>query len=195
MRIELAVYEAMVAKNLGLARNRANRAVSRRDQVSSKLSHDVDIRGAVGELIFCKAANVWPDLDVIHDELGGAVPLADCVLPNGVRVDVKCVSQSWYDLLVSPYTLNRVETGVDVFAMVCLDVYDPDKPLFAGAVVGWASWQDVAAADKRSLQHSIVHSVPQGQLHPLSDLLAMTSQQVVAARQRKGGSLWSLCAV
>ena len=100
-----------VAKN----RNGNNRHFNKANlKISSEDAATVDLEGMCGEIAFCKLFNVYPDLDTNREP---PHPLHDCILSNGMRVDVKTTKYENGKLLVDARK-GRKTDGVDFYALM-----------------------------------------------------------------------------
>lgn len=75
----------------------------------------IDLEGMGGEIAFCKLFNVYPDMDI---DSAPPHPLHDCVLPDGMRVDVKTTRHQAGKLLVDARKIGRKIDGVDLYALM-----------------------------------------------------------------------------
>jgi len=75
----------------------------------------IDLEGMAGEIAFCKLFNVYPDMDI---DCAPPHPSHDCVLPDGMRVDVKTTKHRAGKLLVDARRCGRKADGVDLYALM-----------------------------------------------------------------------------
>jgi len=109
MIVTLNEAEQRLASFIGNARHLASRESGIKDLRRGDKSADlIDKGGAAAEIAFCKAFNIYPDLDI------GEKKIADCTLSSGHTVDVKWTSRQNGMLITVPW--KRAE--VDIFALV-----------------------------------------------------------------------------
>ena len=102
MNVKLNKLEARLAEYIGKARYSMNRATGTADQkVGPQSAEFTDVNSAGGEIAFCKAFNLYPDLQ--FDER----PDFDATLPSGARVDVKTTHRERGRLLVVPWKARK----------------------------------------------------------------------------------------
>lgn len=153
MLVVLDPGEMAVAQTLATLRHSVNTAAGvtdkRRD--TTRDPNTTELMGVVGELAFCKAYNVWPDLSVVPRSGGH-----DAVL-HGKTWDIKAVAKSHHRLLAHP---DKNLTDVDRYGLAVV----------TDAVVELVGW---APADKllhpstvTDLGHGPVHALRPDQLQP-----------------------------
>jgi hypothetical protein len=109
MNVHLNLAEQKLAAYIGKARYQRSRQDGLRNMKVSDIADDkIDREGAAAEIAFCKAMNIYPDLDV------GERKAADCTLPSGHTVDVKSTWRENGMLLAVPW--KKME--VDIFVLV-----------------------------------------------------------------------------
>lgn len=153
MRVSLNECEQRLAKFLGKARRSANRSAGTTDRkVSPEDGEVVDLEGIAGELAFCKACNVWPDMTL--DER----PAFDCVV-GGLTVDVKSTMYATGRLLV---TMDKAAYPAQYYALVT--GMFPGAYTVRGVVAASAVFKPERIMD---LGYGPAYAVPQEDLTPL----------------------------
>lgn len=110
MQIQLSKFEIRTAKALGKSRTLANQVMGVTEQkVGPQDGAEITIQGTGAEIAFCKAQNIYPDL---QDEDWSDV---DCVLPCGATVDIKHTERENGQLLVRP---NKIAKQCDLYVLV-----------------------------------------------------------------------------
>src|SRR5262249_28681277 len=132
-------------------------------------AHDItDLNGFGGELAFCKAFNLYPDLDIVA---GGGEDLADAELPDGRRVDVKTSDHPAANLVA-----RKIQDGIDIFVLVRGKLPDYE-------IIGWAERGELAAAPKRYLGHGPTHFLAAATLRPIEELVRSCGVSKVRVRK------------
>ena len=151
MIITLNEAEQRLAKFIATGRTNAARSNHITDRkMGSQSNEQTDLEGIAAEIAFCKMHNVYPDLNI------NARPAADCVLPNGLSVDVKATRYDTGRLLA----VRWKKTNVDMFALM---VGEFPSYRYAGAMAAVELLRDERlrdfghglgyAADQSELQH------------------------------------------
>jgi hypothetical protein len=113
--VSLSYAERKLAHFLAKHRNGNNRHFNVVNlKISAESAATVDLEGMCGEIGFCKLFNVYPDMDV--DRMPPH-PLHDCILSNGMRVDVKTTKYENGKLLVDARKGKKTD-GVDLYALM-----------------------------------------------------------------------------
>lgn len=113
--VSLSYAERKLAHFLAKHRNGNNRSFNKVNlKISSEDAHTVDLEGMCGEIAFCKLFNLYPDLDTEREP---PHPLYDCVLSNGMRVDVKTTKYENGKLLVDARKGKKTD-GVDFYVLM-----------------------------------------------------------------------------
>ena len=150
MRVTLNEAEQRLAKFLGRARRSANRSAGTTDRKVSPADGElVDLEGIAGELAFCKACNVWPDMTLDQR------PTFDCTV-GGFSVDVKATQYANGRLLV---TMDKIEYPPQYYALVT-GVF-PGPYTVRGVVAASAVFKPERIVD---LGYGPAYAVPQDQL-------------------------------
>lgn len=119
--------------------------------------YQIDINGFGAEVAFCKIANVYPDFTT-HIRSGGE----DCILSNGIKVDVKWTSLDPPRLLVKQYMKQKGDVGVYVLMI-------GEYPKYS--VVGFASDDEVFNAPITNYGYGDNYTIEAKDLRPLEFLL------------------------
>ena len=96
-------------------------------------------RGFGAEVAFAKLLNTYPDLTT-EPRVGGH----DCVLPSGVRVDVKAVTRRT-DHLIVPLKKSRDVNLVDAYALMLCETWDhTEQDIHTDyTFVGWCLYHEI----------------------------------------------------
>ena len=150
MVITLNEAEQRLAKFLAKARYENARSKHIHDKKIGPQSGELtDLEGIAGELAFCRLMNVYPDLQT--DEILSY----DCLLLNGLRVDVKTTKYRNGKILAAGW---KDKNAVDVYALM---VGEFPNYRFAGMI----SAQKLMSEDKKiNLGHGIVYAAEQDEL-------------------------------
>ena len=152
MKVELTDIEIRLAKAVGRSRWRNNQrnGIPTRKVAKKSWQSDVDIHinGMAGEIVFAKAANLYPDLETTRPKD------IDFTLPDGVTIDVKTTTYPKGNLIAP--RLN----GAEIYVLVT-------GTLPNYVIVGWATKEELEASPidtgfKLGREH----------LHPIELLLA-----------------------
>ena len=104
MNIVLNEAEQKLAAYLARERYSKARVNGRVDrQIGPQSSSETDLEGIGSEIAFCKLFNIYPDTEINH------TPDEDCVLSNGIKVDVKATKYENGHLLVARWKKPVVE--------------------------------------------------------------------------------------
>lgn len=111
MIISLNDAEKKLAQYLAKRRFEMNRSCGVKDaKVGPQSNEETDLEGIAAEIAFCKANNIYPDLTIDNKSS------ADCVLSNGLSVDVKATKYKNGHLLA---TARKAEIKrPDIYALV-----------------------------------------------------------------------------
>lgn len=113
--VSLSYAERKLAHFLAKHRNGNNRYFNVTNlKISADSAAAVDLEGMCGEIGFCKLFNLYPDLDTDREP---PHPHYDCVLSNGMRVDVKTTKYENGKLLVDARKGKKTD-GVDFYALM-----------------------------------------------------------------------------
>ena len=113
--VVLSYAERKLAHFLAKHRNGNNRYFNVTDlKISAESAAAVDLEGMCGEISFCKLFNLYPDLDTDREP---PHPHYDCVLSNGMRVDVKTTKYENGKLLVDARKGKKTD-GVDFYVLM-----------------------------------------------------------------------------
>ncbi len=110
MRVTLTEGEIEVCRMIGQMRDKRNTQFNH-DKVSNKTQEQQTFEGVIGEVAFCKAMNVCPDLSTEPRKNG-----YDCVF-NERRVDVKSTSVATGNLLLPEWKDNP---DIDIYVLAIL---------------------------------------------------------------------------
>ena len=114
--ISLTYAERKLAQFVAKNRNGNNRHFNVTNlKISSSDAATVDLEGMCGEIAFCKLFNVYPDLDT--DRMPPH-PFHDCVIGNGLRIDVKTTKYENGKLLVDSRKGKEKTDSVDFYALM-----------------------------------------------------------------------------
>lgn len=153
MRVTLTPTEQRLAQFLGKARRQVNRDTGTVDRKIAKTDGEsVDLEGIAGELAFCKACNVYPDLTL------DARPTVDCRV-YGIGVDVKTTVYENGRLLVM---MDKYDYPPQYYALVTGKF--PGPYTVRGCVAATAVFRPDRIVD---LGYGPTYAVPQEQLTPL----------------------------
>lgn len=110
MKVRLTNIEERLSVFMGESRFRAARKSGiANEKIGPQSNSATDIESMGAEIAFCKAYNLYPDLQL--DER----PIADATFPNGMTVDVKQTKLANGRLLVRP---TKKEKRCDVYVLV-----------------------------------------------------------------------------
>ena len=115
IKVQLTKFETSIATVLAELRqgeNDENEVTDRRIH-QEKTSVEVHALGLCGELAFCKAMNLYPDLSS-HSRDGGH----DVVLIDGTTVDVKTTDDTNHNLMTPQWKNMGTKTPADVYVLV-----------------------------------------------------------------------------
>jgi hypothetical protein len=108
--IVLSEMEQQTAKIVAVARyNNARKHKRPNLRMGPQSDEATDLQGIAGEIAFCKAMNVYPDLTIAKD-----LPDVDAIV-DGVKIDVKTTNYVRGRLLA---TMTKTESVVDVYCLV-----------------------------------------------------------------------------
>lgn len=151
MIIELNETEQKLAQYLAKARHRVSRdkwVVNHR--IGPQSDEFTDLEGIGGEIAFCKAMNIYPDMEI------GGYAAFDCKLPDGTRVDVKTTKYESGRLVSVPWKEPR---NIDVFALM---IGQMPKYRFVGMMKASDLLQEHR---KKNLGHGLVYVAEQNELY------------------------------
>jgi hypothetical protein len=96
-------------------------------------------RGFGAEVAFSKLMNAYPDLTT-EPRFGGY----DCVLPSGLRVDIKAVTRRT-DHLIVPLKKNRDLTSVDAYALMLCETWNQTEQDIQTdyTLLGWCLYSEI----------------------------------------------------
>ena len=148
--VRLNDAEQQIAKALAEARHKSNRSQGIIDQqVGKDDPMFIDLNGIGGEMAFCKASNIYPDLSL------DSHPIHDCFLYDALW-DVKTTPRQNGRLLARP--TKRGVKQCDYYVLVI-----GEMPEYG--VVGWASAADLFRPDNLvDLGHGPTYALRQDQL-------------------------------
>lgn len=107
--------------------NKKNNVVDRKVDVK-KSSEQINIEGAWAEIAFARMFNIEPDLDINRPKY----PDHDCILPNGLKVDVKETTYTYSPhLLIHP---KKKDHPAQAYALVVVNV---PECRFVGWLPAW----------------------------------------------------------
>lgn len=161
-RVVLNEAEQRLAKYLGRARQAHNERLGLAEtKVSTRPNLEIHIQGAGAELAFCRLYNAYPDLDTEHWDA------PDVILHNGQTLDVKTTEVETGKLLLNPSKLEKHKLA-DCYALMTGRL-----PYYRFA--GWFRVRELMD-DSRwdATMPQPCYSAPQGVLHSLPELIAMT---------------------
>lgn len=101
---KLAIYLAEIRQEINRANNVRNLRVCKESDLK------IQIEGYGAEIAFCRIRGIEPDTTT-HPRSGGA----DCVLPTGHRVDVKCTRFHSGKLIAH---INKTIDDADIYALM-----------------------------------------------------------------------------
>jgi hypothetical protein len=130
--VTLNTAEQRLAAYLAEARTRRNRTEGVRDRLRTRRDpREVELEGMSAEIAFCKSQNIYPDLII-----GRQRPHYDCLTSDGIRVDVKSVTQVLASLKAMPGKVHVQD--VDAFVLV-----QGVSPTYH--IIGWAAFTDLVS--------------------------------------------------
>lgn len=151
MHIELNEAEQKLAQFLAKARHRVSRSKSIvNHRIGPQSDEFTDLEGIGGEIAFCKAMNIYPDMNV------GGFAAFDCVLANGTRVDVKTTKYQNGKLISAPW---KEPQNIDAFALM---IGEMPNYRFVGMMKASDLLQEHR---KRNLGHNMVYVAEQDELY------------------------------
>lgn len=155
MEIVLSEGEQSIAKMLAHWRFGANRkAGNTNERVGDQDDETTDLNGMGGELAFCKASNIFPDLTIISGS--GPRPIADCHMFGGLW-DVKTTPYANGKLLLRPSKTANKQCDYYVLVTGKMPKY---------RIIGWASAKElIRKANLIDLGHGPTYALDQDKLH------------------------------
>lgn len=157
MKVLLTNIEQRLAKYVGESRFRANRKLGVVDEkIGPQSNAETDIESVGAEIAFCKAHNLYPDLQ-LEERL-----LADATLHNGMTVDIKQTKLTNGRLLVRT---TKIEKRCDVY--VLLTGMLPEY-VIAGGYPGDMLFDDANLID---LGYGPTYGITQNRLWSIDNLL------------------------
>jgi hypothetical protein len=156
MIVVLSEAEQRLASFIGKARHLSSRKQGIKDlRRGDKPADLIDREGAAAEIAFCKAFNIYPDLDV------GDKKVVDCTLSSGHTVDVKWTSRPEGMLITVPWKKPKV----DIFALVI-----GTMPEYR--IAGWMLATELIKEERlRFVGNNNVYAATQGELVDPKSLL------------------------
>ena len=158
MKVTLNEVEERLVTFLAKKRMQANRANDIPDeQVGKQNKLAIEINGLGGELAFCKAANLYPDLSLASNP--GTRPVGDAQL-FGDDWDIKTTEVKGGRLLVRPVKKGKKECTYYILVVGRMPTYE---------IIGWAH-KDEVFQDKnlKDLGHGDTYVLEQDQLKAVS---------------------------
>ena len=158
MIVVLSEAEQRLASFIGKARHLCSREQGIKDlRRGDKPADLIDREGAAAEIAFCKAFNIYPDLDV------GEKKVVDCTLSSGHTVDVKWTSRPEGMLITVPWKKPKV----DIFALVV-----GTMPEYR--IAGWMLATELIKEERlRFVGNNNVYAATQGELVDPKSLLSV----------------------
>lgn len=158
MVVILSEAEQRLASFIGKARHLSSREQGIKDlRRGDKPADLIDREGAAAEIAFCKAFNIYPDLDV------GEKKVVDCTLSSGHTVDVKWTSRPEGMLITVPWKKPKV----DIFALVV-----GTMPEYR--IAGWMLATELIKEERlRFVGNNNVYAATQGELVDPKSLLSV----------------------
>ena len=155
MLVTLTDTEQAIARFIAKKRHAADQAAGIVDrQMGDDDPEAINVIGAAGELAFCKASNLWPDLQVANGH--GGKPAGDCTY-WGSTFDIKTTKRTKGRLLARP---NKATKPADFYVLVVGDI-----PTLK--IVGWISADDLFQdRNLTDLGHGPTYAVTQNSLKP-----------------------------
>ena len=156
IEITLTPHEQKIVEYIGKQRYLSNRQANITDDKRGNQSNeDTDVNGFGAEYAFAKLANVMPDFTV-SPRRGGI----DCVLPNGITVDVKQTKLSNGKLI------SKKDSGSDIYVLMVgtLPVYK---------FIGWALSKHLIN-QKVNLGHGLTYCLSQDSCFIIKDMPPLT---------------------
>lgn len=156
MIVVLSEAEQRLASFIGKARHLSSREKGIKDlRRGDKPADLIDREGAAAEIAFCKAFNIYPDLDI------GEKKIVDCTLSSGHTVDVKWTSRPEGMLITVPWKKPKV----DIFALVV-----GTMPEYK--IAGWMLATELIKEERlRFVGNNNVYAATQGELVDPKSLL------------------------
>lgn len=157
MVITLNLAEQKLATYVGRSRYETCRKLGVKNlKVGDHSNEDTEVQGVGGELAFCRAVNIYPDLDT------ASAKDADCILPGGIKIDVKATPVKDGRLLVPPRAKGRVHAYALVIGWM---------PEFR--IAGWFPSEKVFEKNRLTEinKRGSVYAVRQIELYPIELLL------------------------
>lgn len=158
MIVVLSEAEQRLASFIGKTRHLSSREQGIKDlRRGDKPADLIDREGAAAEIAFCKAFNIYPDLDV------GEKKVVDCTLSSGHTVDVKWTSRPEGMLITVPWKKPKV----DIFALVV-----GTMPEYR--IAGWMLATELIKEERlRFVGNNNVYAATQGELVDPKSLLSV----------------------
>ena len=109
-KIVLTDLETKIARHVGKHRylNARSKNVTNA-KIGDQSNQETDIEGVAGEIAFCKAMNLYPDLQTEE------IPKHDAILVGGATVDVK---QTKYDNGMLLVTTKKIDDPSDIYILM-----------------------------------------------------------------------------
>ena len=148
MIVTLTEGEIEVCRMIAQMRDRQNTQINH-DKVSNKTQEQQSFEGVMGEVAFCKAMNIYPDLSTEQRKNG-----YDCVF-NEHRVDVKSTNHPMGKLLLPEWKDNP---DIDIYVLAILHPFHVE-------LVGWAFKTDLMQPENlKDLGYGPTYALTQQQL-------------------------------
>jgi hypothetical protein len=156
MEVYLSKTEQKLAEYVAKKRYRYNRDNGIEDgKIGPQSAEMTDLNGIGGELAFCKAMNIYPDITT-----GDGQPKFDCVIGKS-RWDVKTTTYPDGRLLVLP---TKASKRCEFYALVT-----GRFPSYK--IAGWTSAEEVFhSSTLMDLGHGMTHAIDQEELYFLRDI-------------------------
>ena len=149
MMVTLNSGEMAAAHLLATMRRCVNQSLRIADRRFSHDAIDIDMTGAVAEIAWAKAWNIYPDLSC--DPRSGT---ADCVL-HGRRVDIKATTKRHHQLITH---VDKAIDAADVYVLAIVNGSEVD-------FVGWAAAAELVCEERiADLGHGPTYVLPQDEL-------------------------------
>ena len=155
MKIILNECEQKIAKHLAVSRNKNARSKGKPNtKMGNQSDAETDLEGIAGELVVCKALNLYPDTEIDLVDL----PKFDLLTAKGNKVDVKTTKYETGRMLA---TLKKKVEDCDIYVLVV-----GSFPSYR--IAGWCKAEELLKKENIiNLGHGEGYALSQEQLRPL----------------------------
>ena len=160
MVVTLNECEKKIARHLALSRNKNARSKGKPNtKMGNQSDEETDLEGIAGELVVCKALNLYPDTEIDLIDL----PKYDLLTGKGYKVDVKTTKYQSGRMLA---TKKKKVEDCDVYILVV-----GEFPSYR--IAGWCWATDLLKEENLiDLGHGEGYALNQNELKPFKKVVA-----------------------